>query len=590
MIRYIIRYAWKREPVLYLFICLNVVFLVTLTVSNLYMPKLFIEELTGEQSIRRLIIISAVFFIVTGGFSYASSIVKGKSLSVMQKLRAFLERDLNLKMLTMEYEKFDSPENEDKLYKAQSATSSYTTGFQSIYNQMFEITSSAASIVFIAGAMAILNPVLLMFIALNLAVLLFSAYQSNRYIAKKSLENAHLNRREWYLSDVVYNFDYGKDIRVYGLADWLLGKYRGVSKQRAAVESDKNKRLFKHNVVDLTFALLREGLVYFFLIAQCLGGKMSIADFSFYFFSVAAFTTLSNSLVNSATHTVSQFQYVGAYLEYMGIDAEDGKASDQVEPSDAYRIEFENVWFQYPGSEDYVYKDFSFRLEPNEKLAVLGLNGAGKTTLVKLLLRLYRPVKGRILLNGRDINTLDYASYIRLFATVFQDSVLYAATLKENVYMAHEGAEDKALEAIKLAGFGEKLGAYEKGLDTELTKFIKSDGVDVSGGEKQKITLARALYKNAPFLILDEPTSSLDAIAEYDLYKNLAEISENKTVLFISHRLASTRFCDRIILIEDGGIKEIGTHDELLEKQGRYFEMYTMQVKYYREGEANGHE
>lgn len=587
MIRYIIRYAWQKKPVLYLFICVNVVFLVTLTVSNLYMPKLFIEELTGEQSMGRLVLISVAFFVLTGGFSYAVSIVKGKSLSVMQKLRAFLERDLNEKMLTMEYEKFDSPENEDKLYKAQGATSSFRQGFQAIYNQMFEITANTASIAFIAGAIAILNPILLAFIALNLAVLVLSAYRANKYVAAKSLQNAHLNRREWYLSDVVYNFDYGKDIRVYGLANWLLEKYRGVSRQNAAVETDKNKRLFKHDAVDLTFALLREGLVYFFLIAQCLNGKMTIADFSFYFFSVAAFTGLSNGLVNSVTYSISQFRYVGAYLEYMGIDT-DSESRDCVEPSKRYQIEFKNVWFKYPGSKTYIYKDFSFCLEPDEKLAVLGLNGAGKTTLVKLLLRLYRPEKGRILLNGRDIDTFEYASYIALFSTVFQDSVLYAATLKENVYMAHEGSEQKARDAIRLAGFGDKLETYEKGLDAEMTKFIKADGVDVSGGEKQKITLARALYKDAPFLILDEPTSSLDAIAEYELYSKLAEISQNKTVLFISHRLASTRFCDRIILIEDGGIREIGTHDELIEKRGRYYEMYMLQAKYYRESEVGG--
>lgn len=589
MIGYIIRYAWRRKPVLYLFICLNVVFLVTLTIANLYMPKLFIEELTGGKSVSRLLVISIAFFVLTGGFSYATSIVKGKSLSVMQKLRAFLERDLNEKMLTMEYERFDSPENERKLHKAQGATSSYVMGFQAIYNQMFEMTASTASIVFISGAIAILNPVLLIFIALNLAVLLFSAYRSNQYVVKKSLENAHLNRREWYLSDVVYNFDYGKDIRVYGLANWLLEKYRGVSRENAAVEADKNRRLFKHDVVDLTFALLREGLVYFFLIAQCLSGKMSVADFSFYFFAVAAFTGLSNSLVNSLTYSISQFQYVGAYLEYMDIDT-GGEAKRRVERAETYRIEFRHVWFRYPGSEEYVYKDFSFCLTPNEKLAVLGLNGAGKTTLVKLLLRLYKPEKGQILLNDCDINTFDYSSYIALFSTVFQDSVLYAATLKENVCMARDGSDDRVLEAIRLAGFGDKLGTYEKGLDTAMTKFISADGVDVSGGEKQKITLARALYKNAPFLILDEPTSSLDAIAEYDLYQNLASISENKTVLFISHRLASTRFCDRIILIEDGGIQETGTHDELIEKRGRYFEMYSMQVKYYREDEVSGRE
>jgi len=254
-----------------------------------------------------------------------------------------------------------------------------------------------------------------------------------------------------------------------------------------------------------------------------------------------------------------------------------------------YTFTFRNVSYRYHGAEGYALKNLNLTFDAGERLAVVGLNGAGKTTFIKLLLRLYDVTEGEILLNGINIKRFKREEYYRLFAPVFQNVEIFAFPFSENVSMKTPENTDKELakECLIKAGMEEKVNGLLKGVDTQLLKVLHEDGVDLSGGEKQKLALARALYKDAPVIILDEPTAAFDALAEYNLYKSFNELIGDKSAIYISHRLSSTRFCDHIAMFKEGEIVEYGSHEELLLKKGAYAEMFEIQAQYYKDKEAS---
>jgi ATP-binding cassette subfamily B protein/ATP-binding cassette subfamily C protein len=247
-------------------------------------------------------------------------------------------------------------------------------------------------------------------------------------------------------------------------------------------------------------------------------------------------------------------------------------------------IVLDHVTFRYPGTDVDIYKDFSFTIHSGERLAIVGVNGAGKTTLVKLICGLYEPTEGHIYVNGVDIRDWKKKTLYDLYSTVFQDFNILAFTLRENVTCTGGEADDaRVIEALERVGLGKKLASLDRGLDQMMLKVVDENGTDFSGGERQKLAIARALYKNAPMVIMDEPTAALDALAEAEIYENFSTLVQGKTAIYISHRLASTIFCDKIALFDKDGVKEYGTHEELMAKKGMYYDMFVVQGKYYQE-------
>ena len=243
--------------------------------------------------------------------------------------------------------------------------------------------------------------------------------------------------------------------------------------------------------------------------------------------------------------------------------------------------------FRYPGTEKNIFTDLNFTIHAGERLAIVGVNGAGKSTLVKLMTGLFAPTEGHIYINGVDITELKKSEVYDLYSAVFQDVNVLAFSIRENVGCVANGVNDeRALTALEKVGLGDKVKGFEKGLDQMMLKVIDEDGTDFSGGERQKLSIARGLYKDAPMVIMDEPTAALDALAEAEIYENFSELVEGKTAVYISHRLASTRFCDKIALFDADGLSEYGTHDELMEKKGKYYDMFVIQGKYYQEETA----
>lgn len=380
----------------------------------------------------------------------------------------------------------------------------------------------------------------------------------------------------------------GKDIRTFGMEPWLRDIFESTFSLYQNFQARAQGHAMWADVADVCLTLLRNGAAYTLLIRMALTQGLSASGFLLYFTAIGGFTAWMGGILKDFAKLHRQTMDIAIVREYMDWKEpflfEEGEALN-ADPAGTYELTLNQVSFRYPGASEDVLKSVQLTIRPGEKLAVVGLNGAGKTTLIKLICGFYDPTEGQVLLNGQDIRRYNRREYYRLFSAVFQDFSLVASTVADNVAQSKEGCDrERVRECIAKAGLTEKVEGLPQGYDTHLEKSVYADGVDLSGGEQQRLMLARALYKDAPFLVLDEPTAALDPIAENDIYQKYGSFCEGKTSIFISHRLASTRFCDRILLLDGGRIAEEGTHEELLRQHGRYAGLFEIQSRYYREG------
>ena len=385
-----------------------------------------------------------------------------------------------------------------------------------------------------------------------------------------------------------------KDIRIFGLRPWIDELYAKAMAAYTAFQSKAQGIYFWARIVDLVLTFLRNALAYAYLIGLVIGNGLSVSEFLLFFSAVGGFTAWVSGILGgfNTLHTQSlDLSSVRECLEYPEpFKFEDGE-SIEAEANRLYEIKLENVSYRYPGADKDTLTNINLTLHPGEKLAVVGLNGAGKTTLIKLICGFLDPTEGRILLDGKDIRDFNRRDYYMMFSAVFQEFSLLAGTIATNVAQDSVGIDmDRVVDCVEKAGLRKKIESLKDGYETYLNREVFEDAILLSGGETQRLILARALYKNAPFIVLDEPTAALDPIAESEMYQKYNEMTSGKSSIYISHRLASTRFCDRIIMIADGGIGEEGTHDELLKAGGKYAELFEVQSKYYKEGEDENEE
>ncbi len=428
----------------------------------------------------------------------------------------------------------------------------------------------------------------LMLTVLATAVLSFLAsLRAQRWETAHEREDAEYYKKVTYLRNQSEAVSSAKDIRIFGLQGWLddvcdsvMRLYESYMYRRAGV-------YILANAADAVLTVARNGIAYFFLIRGTLRGGLTAAEFLLYFTAVSGFTEWITDILEKCAELSRECIGISQIMEFLHwpepFRFEGGEPLPDLQAGCELRLE--NVTYRYPGAEQDTIRGITLTLRPGEKLAVVGLNGAGKTTLVKLMCGFLDPDSGSVKLNGIDIRRFNRREYYDLFSAVFQEFSVLDATVAENV---SQSAEDMDLarvrECLDKAGLTEAVNALPKGPDTQVGRKIYLDGTELSGGQIQRLMLARALYKDGPMLVLDEPTAALDPIAENDIYMKYNEMTSGKTSVFISHRLASTRFCDRIIFLADGQIAEEGTHDSLLALGGGYAELFEVQSRYYREG------
>ena len=588
-VRYITKSMFKHEPKLKLIIILCVISAVVTRYLWTFISKFVIDAVTAKDSPTKLLITIGILFVAQVVFTMMDTY--GKSENWFRYINVRFREIIikNRKFMTQRFENLEDKDVMDCYQKAGNATGGNMDGVEG----MMHVIENFVINLFVVIAGLIIMGTLSLPVVLGMtliAVLNFLVKNHTNKVCKKKIWDplATWWRKNGYMSFAFSDFSAAKDIRMYDLKGFLLGKYAELTKERLDKQKENEIRWWICGQIGNILWMVAQAGLYAWLIMCVVKRDLSIGNFTLYLGSAATFFNYVLMLLDGINDMLARSREVDDFRSFLDIDEDIEEGKEKVPQFSEYEFTFEDVWFKYPGAEKYALKNVNITVKAGEKLAVVGLNGAGKSTFIKLLLRLYEPTKGRILLNGNDVSKYDRDEYYKIFSPVFQEVCLFAFPLYLNVSMttAEEADKERAVKCLVDAGMKDKVDELSKGVDTEVLKVVEDDGVDFSGGEKQKIALARALYKDAPVIVLDEPTAALDALAEERLYKEFDRLVSGRTAIYISHRLSSTRFCDHVAMFKDAELVEYGTHESLIDAGGAYSEMFNVQAQYYVDNAA----
>ena len=584
-LKYIMGYAWSQDKVLFAQCGVYTILASIAPFIGIFLPKFLIDELLGQRRIEIILMTLIGFFLLSSVVNYSIAWLRCAYSPRVTKIRTDYITMISDKIMKMDFKNTEDPEVLNKIKSVMNAVMSNNTGVEGVYHTILGLFGKLTAFVGYISIVLFLSPWILLFLIINVLISYALTMRVKKYEYSQKEKAADKDRRTFYVFDTMYDFAYGKDIRIYDLKNILIEKFKKFRGERIDISRDVQGKQLNVKIVDVVLLVIRECVVYGYLIYNVLFTGMGIGDFTMYFSTINGFGDWMKGILDDLAYIKAQNMYLDDMREFLEIKSEDKEKTRDIPIDSSYEIEFKNVSFKYPKTDKYIYKNLSLKIKKGQRLAIVGINGAGKTTFVKLLCRLYEPTSGEILINGVNIQSFSKEEYYKILSVVFQDIKTFAFTVAENVSL--ENLEDvdreKVLHCIEKAGVGDKINSLQKGIDTSLLKILDGEGVELSGGENQKLALARALYKNGKIVILDEPTSALDAVAEYNIYKGFDELIGDKTAIYISHRLASTKFCDVIAFFENGEIVEYGTHEELLKKNGKYSDMFNIQAQYYKE-------
>ena len=592
---YMIKLAWTSgEKKVIVLSLLSALFAVALNLINLYVSPTILSVVERKASVTELIVTIVIFVAALMLVSAASSYVNTNTLYGRISTRCEIIAQLQRKAATTSYPNLFDDKFKKLKMKAQEAIGSNRAATEAIWTTLTELTTNLLGFVFYVILMSSVQPLLLIVILVTTVISYLVGNYVNEWGYRHREEEAEMANQIYYLDRRVSDFSAAKDIRIFGLRPWLNEVYNKVVATYTAFHQKAQGVYIWARIVDLVLTFLRNAIAYAYLIGLVIGNGLSVSEFLLFFSAVGGFTAWVTGILGgfNTLHKQSlDISTVRECLEYPEpFKFEDGEHIES-EADRLYEIRLENVSFRYPGADKDTLTNINLTLHPGEKLAVVGLNGAGKTTLIKLICGFLDPTEGRVLLDGKDIRDYNRRDYYMMFSAVFQSFSLLAGTIATNVAQDSEGIDmERVKECVEKAGLRKKVESLKDGYETYLNREVFEEAILLSGGETQRLMLARALYKDAPFIVLDEPTAALDPIAESEMYQKYNEMTSGKSSIYISHRLASTRFCDRIIMIADGGIGEEGTHEELLKAGGKYAELFEIQSKYYKEGESENEE
>lgn len=476
--------------------------------------------------------------------------------------------------------------------KASAACAGNSESSEAIWTTLTDLMTSCIGFIVYLALLTNLNLWLAALVAATTAVSYFASKRINEWGYLHRSEELELTKKIEYANKTATSREFAKDIRMFGLRGWLEDLWGSTMRLYSAFCAKRERKYIWANIIDIVLTFLRNGIAYAFLIGITVKNGLPASQFLLYFAALSGFAQWVVEILDKLSVMHKQSLDISTIREFLDWDEPfdlNGGERIAFEPNKQYEIRLDNVSFRYPKADKDTLSHINLTVHPGEKLAIVGLNGAGKTTLVKLVCGFLDPTEGRILLNGEDIRKFNRNDYYALFSAVFQEFSVLDVTVKENVAQCVDGIDEtRVWQCIDKAGLTEKIQSLPKGIETHLGRRVFKDGVEFSGGQTQRLMLARALYKNAPILVLDEPTAALDPIAENDIYQKYNDMTHGRTSFFISHRLASTRFCDRIIFVDSGKIAEEGTHDELLKNGGGYAYLFEVQSKYYRSDNQDG--
>ena len=589
---FMIKLAWtsKEKKVLILSL-LSATLAVALNLVHLYVSPAILSVVERHLPASKLILTIVFFVLVMMLVSAVSTYVNTNTLYGRISVRCEIINLLNRKAATTSYPNVDDDGFIKLLTKSGECINSNRAATEAIWTTLTTLTTNILGFIIYVSLLTTVQPILILVIIITTVISYFISNYVNGYGYRHRKEEAEYERHIYYISGRARDLNAAKDIRIFGMRPWLDDLYNKAMDAYTAFHSKAQSVYIWAKIADLILTFLRNAIAYAYLIGHVIQNGLSVAEFLLFFTAVGGFTEWVTGILGGFNILHKQSLDISTVRECLEYDEPfifDGGEHIEAEADRKYEIRLENVSFRYPGADKDTLTNINLTLHPGEKLAVVGLNGAGKTTLIKLICGFLDPTEGRVLLDGKDIRNFNRADYYTLFSAVFQSFSLLAGTMATNVAQNDIGIDrERVKECVEKAGLRAKIEALPDGYDTYLNREVYEDAILLSGGETQRLMLARALYKNAPFIVLDEPTAALDPIAESAMYQKYNEITSGRSSIYISHRLASTRFCDRIILIDNAKISEEGTHDELLKLGGKYADLYEVQSKYYKEGDAD---
>lgn len=570
---------WDKKSLKFFFLWVPALVLQPLVTA--YIPKAMIDAIDNGVTVGNMTVIVALLSLLLTLTiwldPFMKELVRGGARIVRMRYAVMAFR----KTLTTDYVNIESFEGREKQKRAEAF---YNARFSSGADFVEQCAHFLVCVIGVIASSVLLYKVNYFMILLILLTCVCEFFLL-KFLKTKQSETtdnySKLSGKFEYFYKLSKNAEASKDIKLYGFSDYLIKTAADFIYQIERINAKYTKQSAAISSVRALLNLVRELVAYAYLTYLVLKNRLSVSDFIFCFGIITGFSNWIMNLVFSFMEISRCCTDCALYREFVEESVSESKP--EVDFGEVRSIEFSNVFFTYPASDTETIRNMSFKVNKGENIAIVGENGAGKTTAIKLLCGLYYPSKGDILINGRSSREFSSDSYFDLFSAVFQDYCFMPMTIAENITAEQAYDKERLFAAFDKAGIADKINSLSEKENTLMVKDVYKNAADFSGGEKQKLLLAKAVYKNAPVLILDEPTAALDPISENELYLKYNELTEDKISFFISHRLSSTRFCDRILFIKDGAVAESGTHEELMAKKGAYYRMYQTQSMYYRE-------
>lgn len=583
--------AWKACPSYIVLLVLQAVTQAVRLWLNVILPKFLVDELLGGADVRRLIIYGGLIVLNNVGMTLLEKLYRRMLEPRENYMRNAMNKKMAEKIMNLEYSYLEEPYYLDLKERAVFAL----TNQGAITNLVIMISDTISKGVTLAGLlviMATLGPFMILVLAAGIGIMLLLYKSMSTAMVEVMSQIIPINRKYGYYMELETEKQHQKDIRLYNMSGMIADKVMEFSEDVCdmfdVMLKKQGRVLGGMNIVNDAIAAISYGYVGLRTISDRFGGRISIGSLTMYVTSAINFTSNVLSFGTSIINMLQNLSFLEPYMEFMARKEETREEGKIKFEEKIETLEFNNVTFTYPKAEKPVLKNVSFSIRRGEKISIVGLNGAGKSTLVKLICRMYKADSGEIKINGKSIYDYDYGSYMKGISAVFQDYRLFNFTIGENISCQDRNADNaKINRLIEEVGLGEKIASLKEGINSRFGKEYDKNGIEMSGGEGQKVAIARALYKESSMVILDEPASALDPISEAEIYEKFNSLVEDKTAIYISHRMSSSVFCDRILIIDGGCVADFDTHEHLMKKtDSLYYKLFHSQAENYKLEEA----
>ena len=584
---YFMKMAWKTAPVYLIVMILNSLFSSAKLLFNIILPKLLIDELVGDKNIEMLLLFGAIIVLNNVLMQLVTNTFKRYIDTKSTWLSDTMVKQMGEKIMNLEYSYLEDPYYLDLKERAVFGIENQNT-IESLINIFTSGLTHFITVVGLVSIMATLGPVLIIVLVVGVALMLLLYQMGSKAMIGVMQDIIPINRKIGYYMGLVMEKPLQKEIRLYDMQEMLTDCIRNGNETTCDRFSKGFRQMGKvyggMSAISEFISAFTYAYVGIRTVTVFLGKKLSLGSLSMYVSSAISFSSTIISFGEEIVMLMQVASFLDPYLELMKLEEETIEDKGIKFEGDVETVEFRDVTFTYPKADKPVLRNISFEIKRGEKISIVGLNGAGKSTLIKLICRMYKGDSGDILVNGRNIYDYDYMSYMNVISAVFQDYKLFNFSIEENISCnAAGGDEERVNRLIDEVGMREKVDELPNGIKSRFGKEYDEEGIEMSGGQGQKIAIARALYKKASMVILDEPASALDPIAEAEIYEKFNSLVEDKTAIYISHRMSSSVFCDKILIIDGGTVADFDTHENLMKKtDSLYYKLFDSQAQNYK--------